>query len=206
MDVKVDNDRTLSLETVPADALALAAAIDRKLSKQGRVINSLRIDGTDVLAEDCNLAAIALTETAVVEVATEDARALTDRILGELDEALAELPSACHALAAVFQGNAPTEGFEPFQQLAEIWSVIKTRQLDAANIMNCSMGEITVAGQSLQQMHEELNRYLEEAVQALEANDCVLLGDLLEYELAPRAQQEAEIVAALRRHIAQQSA
>ena len=35
---------------------------------------------------------------------------------------------------------------------------------------------------------------------AVEAGDCVLLGDLLEYELAPRAEAEAKIVALLRRH------
>ena len=36
-----------------------------------------------------------------------------------------------------------------------------------------------------------------EAAQAVLDGDCILIGDLLEYELAPRAEQEARIVALL---------
>ena len=45
----------------------------------------------------------------------------------------------------------------------------------------------------------------QDARKALEAEDCVLLGDLLEYELAPRAEAEAEVVALLRSQASQQS-
>lgn len=43
-----------------------------------------------------------------------------------------------------------------------------------------------------------MNKFLAEAVGALESGDLVLLGDLLEYELAPRAEAEVRITALLR--------
>jgi hypothetical protein len=45
----------------------------------------------------------------------------------------------------------------------------------------------------------ELNSFLDEAAQALRDGDTVLLADLLEYELSPRAELEGEIVSLLRR-------
>ena len=131
MDVNVDNASTLALEAIPADTPALVAALKEHLKKQGLVIKSLKVDGVDVFAREYD-PAVPITETTSVEVTTENATEFATRILSELEEVLPDLPTACHSLAAVFQGNAPVEGFEPFQQLAEIWSVVKERQLEAA--------------------------------------------------------------------------
>lgn len=206
MDVKVDNNCTMSFEDTPADTLALVAAVNDHLKKQGRVIKSLTIDGLDIFPKDMQAVADRpVGEATAVVVISEEAGAFAARVLEELEVVLPELPKACHALAAVFQGNTPTEGFEPFRKLAEIWTVVKARQLEAVEVLDCSLEDIRVEGMSLQRMHEELNGYLEEAGEALQMGDCVLLGDLLEYELAPRARQEAEVVSALRQRIAQLS-
>src|SRR5690606_32539104 len=103
----------------------------------------------------------------------------------------------------VFQGDAPEEGFEPFERLADLWSEVKTQELQVSSLCDLPLEEVRVDGVPAARMHEELNRFLEEAADALRAGDCVLLGDVLEYELARRAQQECQIVAALR-HLAQQ--
>ena len=57
---------------------------------------------------------------------------------------------------------------------------------------------LDVDGSSVKEMHDKLNACLEEAADALTAGDCVLLGDLLEYELAPQAEAEVKIVSLLR--------
>lgn len=49
--------------------------------------------------------------------------------------------------------------------------------------------ESNVGGMSLRDFYQELNSILSELLQAFEAKDSVLIGDLMEYEIAPRFQQ-----------------
>ncbi len=119
--------------------------------------------------------------------------------LDGLTDTLPELASACRKLAAVFQSEIPEEGYEPFQELAEIWEFVKARQRLAAEALDLDLEALEVKGQPLAVHLRELNSFLEESAQALRDGDTVLLGDLLEYELAPRAELEGEIVSALRR-------
>ena len=127
-----------------------------------------------------------------------DVNAMINESLRDLEQVIPELPTACRSLAEIFQGNAPAEGYEPFDKLAEIWSHIKTREMQVASALRVSLESIELNGKNLDTMHLELNEYLEEAISAIKSGDCVLLGDLLEYELAPRAEQEAAIVGQLR--------
>ncbi len=46
--------------------------------------------------------------------------------------------------------------------------------------------ELTIDGMSLEKFYTELNAILKELVEAFHAQDSVLIGDLLEYEIAPR--------------------
>ncbi len=50
-------------------------------------------------------------------------------------------------------------------------------------------------GRSLSDVTGELNRFLNELVDAFTAQDSVLIGDLLEYEVAPRVQQVVSLLA-----------
>jgi hypothetical protein len=49
--------------------------------------------------------------------------------------------------------------------------------------------QVTVGGMSLQDFYLELNGILAELLEAFDANDSVLIGDLMEYEVAPRLEQ-----------------
>ena len=46
--------------------------------------------------------------------------------------------------------------------------------------------ELTIDGMSLEEFYTELNTILKELIEAFHAQDSVLIGDLLEYEIAPR--------------------
>lgn len=126
---------------------------------------------------------------------------LVESALSGLDAYLPELAKACRSLAEVFQSDAPENGYDMFRDLAEAWMEIKNRELQTANLLELDLDTLLVEGVSMSVLHEELNGFLEECAQALNDGDCVLLGDLLEYELAPRAELETEIVAMLRRQL-----
>jgi len=49
--------------------------------------------------------------------------------------------------------------------------------------------QVTVGGMGLQDFYQELNGVLSELLEAFDANDSVLIGDLMEYEIAPRLEQ-----------------
>jgi len=104
---------------------------------------------------------------------------------------------------SVFQGSEPQSGFEPFQRLAEIWEHVKSRQYLIAGALGLDFGKLEVDGRRFETMQDELNGFLAEAAGALESGDLILLGDLLEYELAPRAEQEARVTAVLRQQFDQ---
>ena len=122
----------------------------------------------------------------------------TSAALGDLEGVLPELPEACRKLAETFHSESPESGFEPFQQFAHIWKTIKERELHIVGALGIDVDELEIDGQPIGPMHDELNKFLDEAAEALKNNDCVLLGDLLEYEMAPKAEKEIEIVAMLR--------
>jgi len=49
--------------------------------------------------------------------------------------------------------------------------------------------KLTVGGMGLQAFYRDLNGILAELLEAFQANDSVLIGDLMEYEVAPRLEQ-----------------
>jgi len=199
MDVIVDGGRDFRLTGDPSDTLAAVAAVSEFLRERGRGILSLQVNGNSVNPEQLIelLQGKPVGEVSVLEVSSERIDKLVEDALREMQTAAPELPQLCHSLAEVFQGERPEEGYEPFHKLAEIWSHIKSMELQVAGALSVDLAAIELKGVTIEQLHVELNGYLEEAAQALESLDCVLLGDLLEYELAPRAEVEGEIIALL---------
>lgn len=200
MDVVVDGKANFELKGNPSDVFSAVAAVNEFLQEQGRGILSISVDGVVVPPSRLldNLKSKPLSDVRVLEVKSEKVTDLVDSYLKELDTVLGELPKACHELGAIFQGDRPDEGYEPFHHLAEIWREVKSREATVAEALRLPLDTFDVDGVPLAKLHTELNGYLAEAAEALQANDCVLLGDLLEYELAPRAENEARIVALLR--------
>lgn len=200
MDVILDGAKGFAFTSPPKDLLGAIVALSEYAQQRGRSILGIRVDGQNIdpakLVEAFKGKKI--EDIRELSVETEDVSKLVSDCLSELESALAELPTACHELAAVFQGSEPQSGFEPFQRLAEIWEHVKSRQYLIAGALGLDFGQIEVNGKTVEAMQEELNGFLSEAAGALESGDLILLGDLLEYELAPRAEQEAQITAILR--------
>jgi hypothetical protein len=203
MEVIIDHERTFRFPEEPGDVLSAVAMISESLRKKGRAILSLRVNDVAVSPEDLipTLENRPLSAVNLLTIVSEDITTLVTNSLAELERVLPELPEVCHRLAEVFQGECPESGYEPFQQLAMIWKTIKEREIQVLNALDLGVDQLVVDGVPMAQMHEELNRYVDEAAEALKAEDCVLLGDLLEYELAPRAEAEAAIVALLRSRV-----
>lgn len=186
----------------------LLADIDGELRTQGRGILTMRLDGQHITADDLPTALAGRTPENVtqLEIDTDDMLALAEENIAHIKEVLPELPVACHELAAVFHSTTPERGYEQFKHLAEIWSSLKEQEQQIAAALDLEMHALVVADQSLEARHDALNRRLEESAAALEARDTVLLGDLLEYELAPFAETEIAIIELLEARVRERRA
>ncbi len=204
MDVIVDGQRDFEVQGEAKDVMSVVGAVTEFLRAKNRAMLSLQVDGKTITPEIllAELEGTPLDEIGTLEVASEDIQVLVEELLRELRENLPELPDACRALAEVFHGEDPTEGYEPFESLAQIWEHVKNQELLAARGLDLDLDAMVIDGVPITKMHEDLNGFLREAAGALENEDTVLLGDLLEYELAPRAEQEAEIVKLLQEQVA----
>jgi hypothetical protein len=199
MDVSVDGKRDFVLQGDPKDVLSAIAAVSDFLRTQGRALLSVHVDGTEVPAEKLveTFEDKPLADVESLDIKSADVAALAKDMLDEVREAVAELPKACHELAQVFHGDKPEEGFEPFQHLADIWGSVKQREALIIGATGMDESNLMIGGRKTADHHQELNRFLGECASAIEKNDCVTLGDLLEYELAPRAEVEMEIFSKL---------
>lgn len=200
MDIIVDGERNFQVQGAPDNLLSVVAAASEFLRGKKRVICRVEVDGescsADGLIEGMDKHPVGANTK--ICIGSEPIQTLVAACLDELDNAIPELPRVCRSLAEVFQGGEPEAGYDPFQQFAEIWRHIKMREAQVAHALDVDVASIEAGGVSFRTLHEELNRFLADAATALEAQDCVLLGDLLEYELAPRAEAEAAIVSELR--------
>ena len=199
MQVILDGNRNFEFTREPEDVFAAVVELGEYLRQKGRAILSVRADNEEVPAEDLlrRLHGKAIADVGALEVTSEEIETLILTCLKELHDVLPELPNACRQLSAVFQSENPDDGFESFEKLAEIWQTIKARQIQLSSAMEIELETLEIDGVSIGQHSEELNEYLEEAAKAIEGQDYVLLGDLLEYELAPRAELESRIVGLL---------
>jgi len=206
-DVIVDGARDFQIQGAPKDVLAVVVAASQLLEDRGRAVLALRVDGEPVVSEALMemLGGRPVEEVGTLEITSGDVQTLIAETLRELDDAIPELSKACRSLAEVFQSEDPECGFDPFNKLAEIWSHIKVREQRVAHALHLDLDSLSIEGRPLKAIHEELNQFLAEAAEGIEQNDCILLGDLLEYELAPRAEAEAAIVAMLRDRASAQS-
>jgi len=190
MDVVVDGKKDFALATAPADVMDALASVSEWLQKQDRSIVSVSLDGESIdssrLVEA--LGGKPIDAVQCLDIQSQQTSQLVKDALAEMESVLPELPTVCRELARVFQGAEPQSGYEPFQQLAGIWSHVKGRQAMIAHALGVEIDAMPYNGRPLAAAHKELNTILSEAAGALESGDLILLGDLLEYELAPRAE------------------
>lgn len=200
MEVIIDGQRNFEVEGRPESVMEVLGAVEEHLRAHQRGMLSLRVDGEEVPPNQVQARLEPLSPQGVktLEITSEELGVLVESVLASLRQVLPELPKACRDLAKVFQGDSPEDGYEPFHQLAQIWSHIKSQERLVVDALELDLDALTLEGKTGREMHEALNQYLEEAASALKSGDTVLLGDLLEYELAPRAEEEAALVALLR--------
>ncbi|MCX8065910.1 MAG: hypothetical protein N3G21_12185 [Candidatus Hydrogenedentes bacterium] len=135
----------------------------------------------------------------IIEVTAVPTLQLLRESIVELEKYTPELSNLCYGIAELFQSENPADALGPFQKLTEIWGEIKNREALIVNTISKYVeGENPIISDIIEH-HNELNQYLNEAYKALDREDIISLSDILQYELAPRAEKEIEILNLLKK-------
>lgn len=196
MEVLIDGVGGFQFQTSPDTLQSALNEIISFLNDKQLAMVKLKVNEQDVYPGK-SLEAIqgmSISNIRKLEITTYPIFQLIEESLNDLEKYTPEMSELCHEIAQIFQSENPDDGFEPFQKLSAIWGEIKKREALIINSLNSYLNPDDPVIQSIKKHHEELNQVLEEAYQALENRDCIGLGDLLEYELAPHAEKEPEIV------------
>lgn len=197
MQPTIDFDSGFTLNEETTSLPGVLVEISEHLRELDRSILKIVVDGVDIPPED--LTAIIGDKTTddlqTVAIQSEDNVKLAMDSIQEIAEVLPELPSACQSLAEVFQTEAPEEGVEKFDELAQISTIIKLRQEQIASSLRFDMESLRIGEKTLTECATEVTDLLARAYEAVEAADLGALSDLITYELAPLAEREAKIIA-----------
>ncbi|MCH7909289.1 MAG: hypothetical protein IIB38_06690 [Candidatus Hydrogenedentes bacterium] len=196
MEITLDGKKQFLLQSDPGTIGAALIEINEYLQANGRALQNIIADGRDVPAEEITSAfgQMPVSDVQRLEIVSADLRALVKESIAELAEVVPELPVACQELAQVLAGDAPEQAFAGFNQLLEIWSVLKERQTQVANSLGIELTVLELEGSSLSKHEEELSGVLDTARQAMESSDFAKLADLLAYDLSTLAERETSIV------------
>ncbi len=196
MEITLDGKKQFLLQSDPRTIGIALIEINEYLQANGRALQSIIADGRDIPAEEITPAfgRTPVADVQRLEIVSADVRTLVKESIAELAEVVPELPVACQELARILAGKTPEEVFAGFNQLLDIWSVLKERQAQVADSLGLDVATLEIEGTALFKHDEELWGLLNTARQAMEASDFAKLADLLAYDLSPFAERESSII------------
>lgn len=111
-----------------------------------------------------------------------DPRTALKTLSGALESCIEEI-SEISILLQTGKDRQAMDTMVRFSELSQsLVRLVSSVLLDSADTSK----QVTVGGMGLQDFYRELNGILAELLEAFDANDSVLIGDLMEYEVAPR--------------------
>lgn len=115
----------------------------------------------------------------------QDPRAALETLSGDLKICIEEISE----ISILLQTGKDRQAMDTMVRFSELSQSLV--RLVASVLTNSTDPEkqVTVGGMGLQDFYRDLNRILAELLEAFHANDSVLIGDLMEYEVAPRLEQ-----------------
>lgn len=200
MRIQLDDQENHALTSNPDTLSAVLLELTAQIQSQGRAIQSISLDGKEVSPESMTAAwgETPVTDIDTLKVTTASVHDLVVNALDEISEVIPELPTACHELAQILASDNPAECFAHFNQFLDIWSVLKERQQQVAGTLGADFGAIQLGTNTALEHNAKLDGYLTRARAHMEASQFAELADLLSHDLIELAEEEANLIAALR--------
>jgi len=183
IDFALEAERTLG---------AILGALEQECERSGMSINGISVDGVPVPAESLDeLFARDTDSVSLVELTTVSSADVLS-ILRELGPRLAAAATPLERVPVLLQTGKDLEVFETIHALS-----VDLHEFFRALDLAPSLSPGAQGLDELARFRAEISPLLSGLLDALRKNDTIMVGDLSEYELAPRLKELGGLVAAL---------
>lgn len=188
MQVKI-LDRVFTYENEPAVLERIFDTINEFLADTGLIFSHLKVDDTEVYADHYNYLKERIDRIELIEVEVRTVSEMLRDVLLTAEEYLEQALPEIELLAAEFYQGPSEESWARFQQLLEgvEWLNQLVAVIDQNKAKPGNWQDYTV-------MVDRLRDELQNLEEALENQDYVVMGDLLNYEIIPCFQEFREII------------
>ncbi|MEW6534126.1 MAG: hypothetical protein AB1454_00725 [Candidatus Auribacterota bacterium] len=167
-----------------------------------RLVIDVTVDGRKLHEFDQEIKAANPSTFKEIVIKTDDVNKTAIRALKEIKDGLPKLSGSMNNIAESLQAGDRGRALETFSQSCTEWRKIIQFLDDLAVLLQINYSTLKVNDKSVDRANEELLSLLMDTKKAIEADDLVMLSDLLEYELASKIDEEIEIADVLIEHIA----
>jgi hypothetical protein len=162
------------------EALSL---LHRQISKDGKVIVKVRVDGQELEGDALEHARAAAIGERLIALATDSQAELAKRMIGRLAALVEYMGKQHHHIAGLIEQG---HGHRALGQLASVlsaWQQIQQSYSALLKLLNTNLGDVKVREIPATEVLIDFHRQLSEMAEALKNQDLVLLGDILQYEM-----------------------
>ncbi len=200
MQILLDGQPYLSLQSAPPSLREALIEIDQHLEANGRAMQSVEVDGENISADELphEFAGRAAAQFQRLHVTSANVSELVLEAIGEVEAVLPELPVACQALATVFAGDDPGEGLEPLGDLLEIWEGLRETRERIVVALSLNFAAVAFDGRTVAEYDQSLEMMIGRVHEAIEKQDFRAAADLIAYDLNTFAEQEPGLFKELR--------
>ena len=180
MEVYLDND------VLKTEATTLGGVIDAgllQLGEQGRLIVEIRLDGKTLKASQVEQHMPQPIQAQEVQLITADKFTLAEQTMLEIREALTGAGSLQQQAAELLQSDQPADAMVPLKHALAIWQQTQQSVQQATSLMKIDLDKLTVNDVTAMDRIQTLTQPLRDAVDQLNNQDWVALGDTLGYEM-----------------------
>lgn len=206
MEMYVDDAR---LDQQPAGGELLEETlrqIQDNVCQPGRLVVAVRCDGKDVPGGELTKALQKPTsDFEQIEIFTGTPSDLVSDAMNEAAESLRQTEGACQEIASRINEGRVQEGISALAECVAAWQQIQDAVGKSLQMLQIDVSEISIRDEPLEDVIRKPAGVLAQIKQALQAQDHVLLADILQYEFSQVVQQWQMIVARLRQEAEDQS-
>jgi hypothetical protein len=168
----------------------LLDTLDRELLASGRIVTGARLDGVEVPAfRELGEMERSLSAIRSVEVEAGTPASLLERCLGEAAQSVTALCTATLRVGDAFRSHDLATANAGLVELAEGLKVLLTIVGAAGLALRVDLQQFSTDGVPVGARLSELAGYVEQAVNAQQAEDWLTVADILQYDIEPSLRQ-----------------
>ncbi len=189
LELFADGQATQAPEGIGPTLADLLAALNDKISADGRAITTILLDGEELMPDfEAEVGAKPAAGFDKLEVVTAPADEWGRHGLGEAASALGQMADELREIADLLRAGDRPQSVERFQGAIAIYG-----QLIAAMVNAATMAGVP-APEGFQECVAAVTDAMKEMTPALQVEDAVEAADLAEYELAERLEELGKMV------------